>query len=121
MEVVVMFTASPTVVSLRAWSTNLPSLWPIQALHRERNPQRSQERKLLFCQVSWLTFVKIDCRAEHVPRRQADGSGRDGYIVYNNGGLYNNYKPAQFGSELRGYEVIHKPRFGKKNLEFDDY
>jgi len=35
--------------------------------------------------------------------------------------LYNNYKPAQFGSELRGYKVIHKPRFGKKNLEFDDY
>ena len=59
--------------------------------------------------------------AEHVPRRQADGSGRDGYIHFSNGGLYNNYKPATFGSELRGYEIINKPRFGKDRPAFDDY
>ena len=56
-----------------------------------------------------------------MPRRQADGSGRDGYIHFTNGGLYNNYKPATFGNDLRGYDPIHKPRFGKERPEFDDY
>ena len=60
-------------------------------------------------------------RGDHVPRRQADGTGRDSYIIANNGGLYNNYKPANFGNELRDYEVIKKPRFGKDRPEFDDY
>lgn len=60
-------------------------------------------------------------RAEHVPRRQADGTGRDGYIHFSNGGLYAKYKPPQFGNELRAYEVIQKPRFGKDRPEFDDY
>ena len=56
-----------------------------------------------------------------MPRRQADGTGRDGYIHFNNGGLYSSYKPSKFGNELRGYEQINKPRFGKSRLEFDDY
>ena len=56
-----------------------------------------------------------------MPRRAADGTGRDGYIHFNNGGLYSKYKPSTFGNELRGYEIINKPRFGKAQPEFDDY
>jgi len=59
--------------------------------------------------------------SEHVPRRQADGSGRDGYIHFSNGGLYNKYKPGNFGAELRGYGQIDRPRFGKNRAEFDDF
>ena len=57
----------------------------------------------------------------HVPQRYADGTGRDGYIIFNNGGNYSNYKPSTFGNDLRGYEPIHKSRFGKDRPEFDDY
>jgi len=57
--------------------------------------------------------------SEHVPVRQADGTGRDGYIHFGNGGLYNKYKGPSF--DLRAYEVINKPRFGKVCPEFDDY
>ena len=60
-------------------------------------------------------------RGDHVPRRAADGTGRDGYIHFNNGGLYANYKPSAFGNELRGYDPIQRPRFGKDRPEFDDY
>ena len=38
-----------------------------------------------------------------------------------NGGLYTNYKPSKFGNELRAYEIIQKPRFGKNGPDFDDY
>lgn len=38
-----------------------------------------------------------------------------------NGGLYTNYKPSRFGNELRAYEIIQKPRFGKNGPDFDDY
>ena len=56
-----------------------------------------------------------------MPRRQADGTGRDAYIIFNNGGLYNNYKPYNYDAGLRGYEVIPRAHFGKKNPDFDDY
>jgi len=59
--------------------------------------------------------------SEHVPRRRADGSGRDGYIHFDNGGLCHDYKPGNFGQELRAYKIINKPRFGKHRMEFDDY
>ena len=68
-----------------------------------------------------IILTAINHRSEHIPRRQPDGSGRDGYIHFSNGGLYNKYKPGNFGNELRGYQVINKPRFGKTGLEFDDY
>lgn len=51
----------------------------------------------------------------------ADGTGRDSYILAQNGGFFNTYKPNNFGNELRDYEVIQKPRFGKDHREFEDY
>lgn len=51
----------------------------------------------------------------------ADGTGRDSYIVAQNGGLFNTYKPYNFGNDLRDYEVIQKPRFGKDVPELEDY
>lgn len=79
-------------------------------------------KRLVFHTIAdYNVYCLLRCRGEHVPRRAADGTGRDGYIHFNNGGLYANYKPSTFGNELRGYEPIHRPRFGKDRPEFDDY
>ena len=52
---------------------------------------------------------------------QADGSGRDGFIHFDNGGLVSNYRPNNYGKILRDYRIIDKPRIGKIHPEFDDY
>ena len=56
-----------------------------------------------------------------VPKMQADGSGRDGFIHFDNGGLVSNYRPNNYGKILRDYRIIDKPRIGKIHPEFDDY
>ena len=76
---------------------------------------------ICFFLAALLKFITNEYRGDHVAKRQADGSGRDGYIHFNNGGLYNNYKPSTFGNELRGYDPILRPRFGKDRPDFEDY
>ena len=56
-----------------------------------------------------------------VIKRQADGSGRDGYIHFSNGGFIHKYKKPAFGNELRKYEIIERPPFDKYHADFDDY
>ena len=53
--------------------------------------------------------------------RPADGTGRDGYIHFSNGGLVEKYKQRQFGNDLRKYEIIERPPFDKITPDFDDY
>ena len=60
-------------------------------------------------------------RPERIPRRQADGSGRDGFIVFSNGGFCSDYKPNTYGKDLRKYDIIKRQRFNKDRADFEDY
>lgn len=60
-------------------------------------------------------------RPEYLHKRHADGSGRDGYIHFSNGGFYGDHRPYNFGHDLRQYKVIQRAPFEKKHADFDDY
>ncbi len=56
---------------------------------------------------------------ERVPIYQADGKGRDSYILQNRGGFIDKYKPYKFHNDLRVYEIINRRGFNVRRTSSD--
>jgi len=49
---------------------------------------------------------------EKVPIYQADGDGRDSYIINKGGGFIRKNKPYRFCEHLRDYDIVRRRAFG---------